>query len=171
MGPRDATRGDGSPAERCVTTNRPAAEPSLAAMTQKAIGLLHGAKNGFFLQVEGASIDKQDHAANACQQNGETVGFDCRRDHKDTLIVVTADHSHTSQIVAEDTSGTGNPTGHSNNLITADGQTMRVTYGTAGGTAPPDAPPKPAHRRGRPVWAIGPPQCWAPTTTPTCSPS
>ncbi len=30
----------------------------------------------FFLQVEGASIDKQDHAANPCGQIGETVDLD-----------------------------------------------------------------------------------------------
>ena len=34
------------------------------------------ASNGFFLQVEGASIDKRDHAANPCQQIGETIAFD-----------------------------------------------------------------------------------------------
>ena len=33
-------------------------------------------QNGFFLQVEGASIDKQDHAGNACGQIGETDDFD-----------------------------------------------------------------------------------------------
>ncbi|HEY7632424.1 MAG TPA: alkaline phosphatase [Thermoleophilaceae bacterium] len=44
-------------------------------MTRKAIQLLDN-KKGFFLQVEGASIDKQDHAANACGQLGETVAFD-----------------------------------------------------------------------------------------------
>ncbi len=37
-------------------------------MTTKALDLLQGDKDGFFLQVEGASIDKQDHAANACGQ-------------------------------------------------------------------------------------------------------
>ena len=44
-------------------------------MTKKAIELLDdpSADKGFFLQVEGASIDKQDHAANACGQIGETV--------------------------------------------------------------------------------------------------
>ena len=112
-----ATRGDGTPAQRCVTTNRPAAQPSLPAMTRKAIDLLEGDRDGFFLQVEGASIDKQDHAANACGQIGETIEFDnaiavaqeYARKHPDTLIVVTADHAHTSQIVAEDSSGTGNP--------------------------------------------------------------
>ena len=67
-----ATRGDGTPAQRCMTDNRPANEPSLPAMTKKAIDLLEGDRDGFFLQVEGASIDKQDHAANACAQIGET---------------------------------------------------------------------------------------------------
>ena len=89
-------------------------------MTKKAIDLLQGDRDGFFLQVEGASIDKQDHAANACAQIGETIAFDnaikvaqeYARSHPDTLIVVTADHAHTSQIVAEDSSGTGNPTGY-----------------------------------------------------------
>ena len=32
--------------------------------------------SGFFLQVEGASIDKQNHRANACGQIGETVDLD-----------------------------------------------------------------------------------------------
>ena len=36
----------------------------------------HGQRRGFFLQIEGASIDKQDHAANPCGQIGETVEFD-----------------------------------------------------------------------------------------------
>ena len=122
-------------------------------MTTKALSLLQGDKDGFFLQVEGASIDKQDHAANACAQIGETVAFDeaigvaldYQRKHPDTLVVVTADHSHTSQIVGEDTTGNDNPTGYSNNLITADDQMMRVTYGTAGGTARPAAPPSQQH--------------------------
>jgi alkaline phosphatase len=48
---------------------------SLAALTQKSIDLLDdtGADEGFFLQVEGASIDKRDHSADACGQIGETV--------------------------------------------------------------------------------------------------
>src|SRR3954447_12501207 len=124
-----ATRGDGTPAQRCKTDNRPAKEPSLPDMTSKAIGLLDGAKKGFFLQIEGASIDKQDHAANACAQIGETVAFDraigvaldYQAEHPDTLIVVTADHAHTSEIVGEDTTGTSSPTGYSNNVITKDG--------------------------------------------------
>src|SRR5262249_9760202 len=76
--------------------------------------------------------------------------------HPDTLIVVTADHAHTSQIVGEDTSGSGNPTGYSNNLITKDGQVLRVTYGTAGGNPAPAAPPSQQHTASVvPVWAGG----------------
>ena len=134
-------------------------------MTKKAIELLEGDRDGFFLQVEGASIDKQDHAANACGQIGETIAFDdaigvaldYQRHHPDTLIVVTADHAHTSQIVGEDTSESGNPTGYSNNLITADGQTMRVTYGTAGGRPRPTRPLSQQHTGSVvPIWANGP---------------
>ena len=160
-----AVRGDGTPPQRCATNNRPAEQPSLPAMTRKAIDLLKGDRHGFFLQVEGASIDKQDHAANACGQIGENVAFDdaigvaqaYAHEHPDTLVLVTADHAHTSQIVAEDSSGNGNPTGYSNNLITKDGQVMRVTYGTAGGLTRPSAPPSQQHTGSVvPIWGSGP---------------
>jgi alkaline phosphatase len=132
----------------CETDKRPATEPSLVDMTTKAISLLdRKSRNGFFLQVEGASIDKRDHAANPCQQIGETVAFDraigaaldWQRSHPDTLIVVTADHGHTSQIVSEDSNGTSGPTGYAQDLRTKDGQLMRIAYGTAGGMTRPDA--------------------------------
>jgi alkaline phosphatase len=132
----------------CETDKRPATEPSLVDMTTKAISLLdRKSRNGFFLQVEGASIDKRDHAANPCQQIGETVAFDraigaaldWQRSHPDTLIVVTADHGHTSQIVSEDSNGTSGPTGYAQDLRTKDGQLMRIAYGTAGGLTRPDA--------------------------------
>jgi alkaline phosphatase len=134
----------------------------------KAIGLLEN-RRGFFLQVEGASIDKQDHATNACGQLGETVAFDdaigvaldYQRAHPDTLVVVTADHSHTSQIVAEDAAGAGLPTGYSTNLLTKDGQTLSLTYGTSGyggaGSPPAAAPPSQQHTGAVvPVWGRGP---------------
>jgi alkaline phosphatase len=163
-----ASLGKGNAPAPCGENQRPANEPSLAAMTGKAIGLLENRK-GFFLQVEGASIDKQDHATNACGQIGETVAFDnaigvaldYQRHHPDTLIVVTADHAHTSQIVGEDASGSGVPTGYSTNLTTKDGQTLSLTYGTAGyggpGAAPVAAPPSQQHTGAVvPVWASGP---------------
>ncbi len=163
-----ASLGKGNqPAAPCSENQRPANEPSLAAMTQKGIELLDNNK-GFFLQVEGASIDKQDHATNACGQIGETVAFDnaigvalnWQETHPNTLIVVTADHSHTSQIVGEDASGSGLPTGYSTNLLTKDGQTLSLTYGTAGynpGGAPVAVPPSQQHTGAVvPVWGRGP---------------
>jgi len=170
-----ASTGKGNAPVACSENQRPAAEPSLAAMTEKAIDLLDsngkgkGKDKGFFLQVEGASIDKQDHATNACGQLGETVAFDkaigvaldYQEDHPDTLVVVTADHSHTSQIVGEDASGSGLPTGYSTNLLTREGQTLSLTYGTAGyggpGLPPSAAPPSQQHTGAVvPVWASGP---------------
>ncbi len=163
-----ASLGKGNAPVRCAENQRPANEPSLAAMTSKAIGLLENRK-GFFLQVEGASIDKQDHATNACGQLGETVAFDkaigvaldYQRSHPDTLILVTADHAHTSQIVGEDSTGTGLPTGYSTNLTTRDGQTLTLTYGTAGfggdGNPPVAVPPSQQHTGAVvPIWGRGP---------------
>jgi len=76
--------GSGLPGgQTCTENQRPANEPSLAAMMAKAIDLLDDPhsrrgrdRRGFFLQVEGASIDKQDHVENPCQQIGETIAFD-----------------------------------------------------------------------------------------------
>ena len=166
-----ASLGKGNAPEPCKEGQRPASEPSLAAMTRRALDLLsEDNRRGFFLQVEGASIDKQDHATNACGQIGETVAFDraigvaldYQEDHPETLVVVTADHSHTSQIVGEDAAGSGLPTGYSTNLTTKDGQTLSLTYGTAGfggepGKGPVAVPPSQQHTGAVvPVWASGP---------------
>lgn len=130
----------GTAPQRCVTSNpgRPATTPSLADSATKAIQLLEAkqkhSKNGFFLQVEGASIDKQDHAADPCGQIGETAAFDravkVARDyaakHPDTLVVTTADHGHTSQIVPLEAT----PPGLSSTLVTDEGQQLKVNYST-----------------------------------------
>lgn len=110
---------------------------SLADMTKKALDLLEanpaGNTNGYFLQVEGASIDKQDHAGNACGQIGETDDFDQaiayamkNVDLSNTLVIVTADHAHTSQILNAQPAYA-----LSTVLKTADGNNMVVSYGTA----------------------------------------
>ena len=110
---------------------------SLADMTKKALDLLEanpaGNANGYFLQVEGASIDKQDHAGNACGQIGETDDFDQaiayamkNVDLSNTLVIVTADHAHTSQILNAQPAYA-----LSTVLKTADGNNMVVSYGTA----------------------------------------
>ena len=77
-------------------------EPSLAEMTTSAIDVLKQNPNGFFLMVEGGRIDHALHAGNAYRALDETIAFaDAvqaalqNTDPRDTLIVVTADHSHT----------------------------------------------------------------------------
>lgn len=109
--------------------------PTLAAMTEKAIELLKTQQKGFFLQVEGASIDKQDHAANPCGQFGETVDLDeavqkalefARKDGN-TLVIVTADHAHSSQIIEADAKAPG----LTQTLTTKDGAPMTISYGNS----------------------------------------
>jgi alkaline phosphatase len=77
-------------------------EPSLAEMTTSAIDVLKQNPNGFFLMVEGGRIDHALHAGNAYRALDETIAMaDAveaalqHTDPRDTLIVVTADHSHT----------------------------------------------------------------------------
>jgi alkaline phosphatase len=114
---------------------RASAIPNLAQMTQKAIDLLKGNPNGFFLQVEGASIDKQDHAANPCGQFGETVdldeavqvALDFARQYQDTLVIVTADHAHSCQIIGSDIKAPG----LTQSLLTKDGSVMAISYGNS----------------------------------------
>jgi alkaline phosphatase len=82
-------------------------QPSLVEMTRKAIEVLSGNENGFFLMVEGACIDKQIHAMDWERSAYDTIEFDkaiaVARDFaaKDgsTLILATADHSHGISIV------------------------------------------------------------------------
>ncbi len=83
----------------------PAGEPSLAEMTAKAIELLERAPKGYVLVVEGGRIDHAHHAGNAYRALGETIELSNavrvareRTDPAKTLIVVTADHSHTLTI-------------------------------------------------------------------------
>jgi len=122
----------------CREDNRPQGQPSLATMTAKALELLDRPNGpGFVLQVEGASIDKQDHSGNPCAQIGETIAFDhavrlgldFARAHPDTLVVVTADHAHTSQIVPVPTDA-DHGAGLVSVLLTKEMAPMAVSYGT-----------------------------------------
>jgi len=136
-GPKASLHGNlDKPAVTCTpNAKRTDSVPTLAAMTEKAINLLSKNEKGFFLQVEGASIDKQDHAANPCGQIGETVDLDeavqkalefAKKDGN-TLVIVTADHAHASQIIPTDTKAPG----LSQALNTKDGAVMAITYGNS----------------------------------------
>ena len=81
--------------------NDVAGEPSLSDMTQKAIEVLEKNDKGFFLTVESGRIDHAHHAGNAYNALSDTIEFakavaiaDELTDDEDTLIIVTADHSH-----------------------------------------------------------------------------
>lgn len=87
-------------------------EPSLAEMTAKAIDQLQRGPHGFFLMVEEGRIDHAHHAGNAyraltegrelsraVQVAVEKVGVE------DSLIIVTADHSHTFTLAGYPTRG------------------------------------------------------------------
>jgi alkaline phosphatase len=78
-----------------------AGEPSLADMTRKAIEILQRNRNGFYLMVEAGRIDHAHHAGNAYRALTDTIALSeavevAKRmtDDRDTLIIVTADHSH-----------------------------------------------------------------------------
>ena len=82
-----------------------AGEPSLAEMTGVAIDLLSRDDDGFFLMVEAGRIDHGHHAGNAQRALTDTIALsDAVRvalentNPEETLIVVTADHSHTLTI-------------------------------------------------------------------------
>lgn len=126
--------GDLEPVSCETNPERLTSDLSLASLTSTSIGLLNTGDEGFFLQVEGASIDKQDHAANACGQIGETidldeavqVALDFAKKDGNTMVIVTADHGHTSQIVDSTP-----PATLSTALRTTEGSVMKVAYGTA----------------------------------------
>ncbi len=130
----------GSGPQKCREFVRPAGEPALAIMLLTAIRLLEqpeSSPRGFFLQVEGAQIDKRAHTAQPCEQIGETVAFDnavklaldYADHHPDTLIIVTADHGHSTQIVPPLVEH-DHSLGLLSTLITADKANMTVLYGT-----------------------------------------
>ena len=83
----------------------PGKEPSLRDMTALAVKQLSAKKEGYFLLVEAGRIDHAHHFSNAFRALGDTVALSeavqwavDNVDLSETLILVTADHSHTMTI-------------------------------------------------------------------------
>lgn len=81
-------------------------QPSLMDMSKVALDILSRNKNGFFLMIEGASIDKQLHKMDWQRATYDTIEFDkvvglakqYAKKHNDTLVIVVADHAHSASI-------------------------------------------------------------------------
>jgi len=87
-------------------------EPGLTEMTSKAIDILQKNDKGYFLMVESGRIDHGHHAGNAYRALTDVIEFSNavkaameKTNGRDTLIIVTADHSHVFTIAGYPTRG------------------------------------------------------------------
>ena len=111
----------------------PAGEPSLTEMTAKSIRLLQNSPKGYFLHVEAGRIDHAHHASNASRALQDTIELSnavrtamAMTSETDTLIIVTADHSHTFTIAGYP--NRGNPIlGLVKGVPTIDGNPTKLT--------------------------------------------
>ena len=136
------------------------AEPTLTEMTIEAIDRLSGSDEGYFLMVEGGRIDHGHHDGKAAYALSETqelsravaAALD-RVDLSNTLVLVTADHSHVFTIAGYPTRGNpilglamgndarGEPTGKP--ILATDGQPY-TTLGYQNGPGAVSGGPRPA---------------------------
>ena len=89
-----------------------AGEPSLTDMTAKAIDVLSRNEKGYYLQVESGRVDHAHHASNSYRALTDAIELANavkaameKTDPRDTMIIVTADHSHVFTIAGYATRG------------------------------------------------------------------
>lgn len=99
----------------------PAAEPSLAEMTEKAVRTLSANKKGFFLMVEGSKIDWAAHANDPVGIIGDILAFDraCKvaldfaKADGNTVVIVVSDHGNSGFSIGDrSTSGSYDKTNY-----------------------------------------------------------
>lgn len=131
-------------AQKCIANPAYESMPTLEMMTEKAIENLSANNDeGFFLMVEGASIDKAAHDADICGSMGSMVEFDraaklaveYAEKNPNTVVIITADHGGSTQNIHhpyyENYERTAeNLPGLYELLITKGGSEMTVYYGT-----------------------------------------
>lgn len=82
-------------------------QPGLVEMTKVALDRLSKNPEGFFLMIEGSSVDKMSHPLDWDRALFETIEFDkavglareFAAKNPDTLIVATGDHTHAASII------------------------------------------------------------------------
>ena len=95
----------------------PDKNPKLVDMTDSAVNKLKQNDKGFFLMVEGTSIDKSGHPNDVTGVMSEMSGFEksfeyamnYAKDNPDTLVVATADHSTGGMSIAKGKDYVWNP--------------------------------------------------------------
>ena len=131
-------------AQKCIANPAYESMPTLEMMTEKEIENLSANNDeGFFLMVEGASIDKAAHDADICGSMGSMVEFDraaklaveYAKKNPNTVVIITADHGGSTQNIHhpyyENYERTAeNLPGLYELLITKGGSEMTVYYGT-----------------------------------------
>ncbi|PVX33446.1 alkaline phosphatase [Pasteurella langaaensis DSM 22999] len=89
------------------TTKKFPDQPDLTEMTKVALDVLSKNKEGFFLMVESALIDKASHPLDWERAFASTIMLDqsveiakeFAKTHPDTLVIVTGDHTHGISII------------------------------------------------------------------------